>query len=259
MHRFDTIKALLCIALVCAASIATADITADTQYQHWLAERAAQSDVVVVAQLERTDYEYRRGFPVDGRTWFRVLFDYKTPREMERLIVLESGLNPDGCYFPDLPLFDEQPRYLLFLVYDEENALRGHTDGCAVELAVNGQGRYAAIWPQPAFERPLPCLDCVEPNPNKALDRQLERMTENMQFQGPLSRIDGSDMVAHQRRERAAAEDLRIEGTDLIRTRGIELSELRQLMQAGLIDPEGQSARDQSQRIEALRRVLDES
>ena len=257
MHRYNIVTAIVCLGLLSTASLAT--VTAEYQYEHWLAERAAQSDVVVVAQLERTDYEYRRGFPVDGRTWFRVLFDYKTPREMERLIVLESGLNPDGCYFPNLPLYDEQPRYLLFLVYDEEDALRGHADGCAVELAVNSQGRYAAIWPQSAFERPLPCLDCVEPNPNKALDLQLEHMTENMQFQGPLSRIDGSEMVAHQRRQLAEEEGLRIEGTDLIRTRGIELSELRQLMRPGLIDTDGQTARDQSRRIEALRRVLDDS
>lgn len=257
MSRFNLITIAALIGFAWATPTAAETATVETEYGHWLAERAAQSDVVVVAQLERTDYEYRRGFPVDGRTWFRVLFDYKTPREMERLIVLETGLNPEGCYFPDLPLFDEQPRYLLFLAYDEEGALRGHVDGCAVELAVNEQGRYAAIWPQTAFRRQI--LESTEADTDAnppGLDSVLESRTVDMEFQGPLSRIDGSQMIAHQRRQMAEEEDLRIEGTDLIRTRGIELSDLRQLMQPGLVNQDGQLTNDQSDRVEALRRIL---
>ncbi|MEM7054766.1 MAG: hypothetical protein AAF446_09490 [Pseudomonadota bacterium] len=245
----------------------------EVQYEHWLAERAAESDVIVVAQLERTDYEYRRGFPVEGRTWFRVIFDYKSPCEMERLIVLETGLQDElSCYFPDIPAFNEQPRYLLFLSYDEDNALRGHPYGCAIELAVNKQGQYVAVWPQQGFQRAstdlgtlvppmIPEIQVPEPEPfiHTEPDATLQSMVKEMVLTGPSSRIDGSQMLAHQRRELAEAEQLRIEGTNLIRTRGIELSELRTLMSAGLRASDEQAERDQQRRIEALRRVLNES
>ena len=240
----------------------------DENTMHWLADRAAESDVVVVAQLERTDYEYRRDFPVDGRTWFRVIFDYKTPREMERLIVLETGLQNDlSCYFPDIPAFEEQPRYLLFLVYDEEGDLRGHEMGCSIELAVNDEGQYAAIWPQlamhkvimgsPPFTPPtIPETEVADPEPEAfpEPDQRLQALVEDMDFTGPSSRIDGSDMLAHERRALAEEQQLIMDGTDLIRTRGIELSALRQLMMPGLMLDQT----DRSRRIEAIRQVLNE-
>ncbi|MEM1081856.1 MAG: hypothetical protein AAGH65_09775 [Pseudomonadota bacterium] len=224
---------------------------------HWLATRATESDVVVVAQLERTDYEYRRNFPVDGRTWFNVLFDYKTPREAERLIVLETGLKPVlGCYFPDIPPQQEQPRYLLFLQYDDERALRGHAAGCAIELAVTTEGQYAALWPQFAFEQFAPGDPEQTPNPGQpeptGLDPVLSERTQTMQFQGPSARIDGSQMVNHLRIARAEAEGLRIEGTDLVYTQGIALSDLRELMRPGLFNQPS----DQRRRIEAIQDVL---
>jgi len=78
-----------------------------------------------------------------------------------------------------------------------------------------------------------------------------------MTFQGPMARIDAGDMLAHQRRARAEREFMRLEGTTLIPTRGIELSELRKLMQPGL-ETEAAGAQER-QRLEQLRERMLES
>lgn len=179
---------------------------------------AAESDMVVLAQLERVDYEYRRGFPVDGRAWFRVLIPYKMPRAMDRIIVHESGLKEIECYFPDEPGAVEQPRYLLFLQRDEDNRLRGHPEGCYLEILVTGSGRYAVRWPQ----------DTVE------IDAEGEALVQELTFQGPLARIDASDDTRTARARRAERDSMRIDGTDLYYTRGILLGDFRRLMGDGL-------------------------
>lgn len=176
--------------------------------------RAGESDVVVLAQLERVDYEYRRGFPVDGRAWFRVLLPYKVPRPMERLVVYEEGLKEVECYFPDLPRAEEKPRYLLFLVHDEERKLRGHPQGCALEVLVTGDNRYAVRWPQERLD----------------LDEDARQFVRDLEFQGPLSRVDASDLTRTARAERAEREHMRIEDTTLVYTRGILLEDFRRLL-----------------------------
>ena len=194
---------------------------------------AAESDVVVVAQLERTDYEYRRGFPVAGRAWFRVLISYKNPRRVERLIVHEEGIKDIECYFPDDPGAIEQPRYLLFLKRDAENRLRGHPAGCALELLVTSDSRYALRWPQESM-----VLD----------DEGLKRVQE-FEFQGPLSRIDASDETRTAREAMAERNYMRIDGTDLYYTRGILLGDFRRLMAAGLTADADDRVERRKQRI----------
>jgi len=75
-----------------------------------------------------------------------------------------------------------------------------------------------------------------------------------MTFQGPGARIDAADLLAHQRRDRAERDSMKLEGTELIPTRGIPISELRALMRPGLIADEDEE--QPSERLEALREQM---
>lgn len=215
---------------------------------HWLAERAATSDIVALAQLDRIDYEYNREFPVDGEAWLRPLITYRSQAPLKGVIIVrEQGLSENECYFPRMAPWDERPRYLLFLVVDgETGSIEGHPDGCAIEILVTADARYAARWPQPAFG-----------GDNGRGGETLQSMVEEMTFQGPMARIDASDMLIHQRRERAERDFMRLEDSTLIPTRGIELTDLRRLMQPGL-ETEGVSAAAR-ERLEQLRERMLES
>lgn len=230
------------IALVVVSGLAAAQTGTGA---HPLAERAAGSDLVVLAQLDRIDYEYNRGYPVGGRAWLRPLITYKADSELRGiLVVTEHGLKENECYFPQVDPWDEAPRYLLFLNEDTDNAtLEGHADGCAIEILVDSTGGYAARWPQPAFG-----------GQNGRGGETLQELVREMTFQGPMARIDASEMLAHQRRDRAQRDFMEIDGTDLVPTRGIPLTELRQLMRPGLAtdrDPgvESDAARELREQI----------
>ena len=223
-------------------------LSAAQDESHWLAKRAGSSDIVVLSQLDRIDYEYERDFPVEGEAWLRPLITYKSRAPLKGvLIVGEQGVDENDCYFPRMAPWDERPRYLLFLIENPQNkALKGHPDGCAIEILVTASGSYAARWPQPAFG-----------GEHGRGDEQLQARVEEMTFQGPMARIDASDMLAHQRRQRAEREFMRLEGDTLIPTRGIALSELRRLMQPGL---ETETASPQQrERLRQLRKRMLES
>ena len=248
------ITSLLVLSLalcLLAGSLAAQDATEATDAlvdRHWLADRAATSDVVVLAQLDRTDYEYARGFPIDGRAWFDVLLSYKAPRVVERFIVKETGLKDIECYFPDTDSSVEGPRYLLLLVTDPDDGYRGHPDGCAFEVLVSADNRYAIRWPQPALG-----------GEQGRGDETIQALVQAMSFQGPRARIDASDMLAHQRQARAEVEFLRVDGTDLMPTRGIPLSDFRRLMNAGLVNDDGAMRAREQRRAATLRQALDEA
>jgi len=231
---------LIALALLPAVSMAQNE-------SHWLAERAGASDIVALSQLDRIDYEYERDFPVEGEAWLRPLITYKTRAPLTGvLIVREQGLSENDCYFPRMAPWDERPRYLLFLIENAKNkALEGHPDGCAIEILVTASGSYAARWPQPAFG-----------GEHGRGDEPLQALVEEMAFQGPMARIDASDMLAHQRRQRAAREFMRLEGNTLIPTRGIELTDLRQLMQPGL-EREETGAQDTARLRELRERIME--
>ena len=233
--------------MVSAAALLLAGTAASAQ-MHPLAQRAADSDVVVLAQLERTDYEYTRGFPVDGRAWFTTLLAYKAPRVVERFIVKESGLKDNECYFPEQVSGQEGARYLLFLVRDPEDGWRGHPDGCSLEVLVTADNRYALRWPQAGFG-----------GEGGRGDEAVQARVEPMDFQGPRSRIDASEMLSHQREARAEAQFMRIDGTDLLPTRGIELGEFRALIRDGLVDEDGALQAREQRRAATLRQALEEA
>ncbi|MDX1624913.1 MAG: hypothetical protein R3323_00250 [Wenzhouxiangellaceae bacterium] len=240
MKNFTQLIIALLLPLLCPLG-ANAQDSGDL---HWLAERAATSDVVVVAQLERTDYDYQRDFPVGGETWFRALFGYKGGDDLGLIIVPEQGLGNPGCYFPESLAELERPRYLLFLVRGEEGELRGHPEGCALEVLVSSDNRYAVRWPQPRFGDDAGLDDPV-----------LRELARPLRFQGPLARIDASELLTHQRRDRAERMFMRVDGSDLLPTRGIPLGELRGLMRPGLLDPDDEAAVS-SRRMDELRQRM---
>jgi len=226
----------------------SAQFAAAQDDSHWLADRAATSDIVALAQLDRIDYKYNRDFPVDGEAWLRPLITYRSQAPVKGVIIVhEQGLSENECYFPRMAPWDERPRYLLFLVTDSEtDTIKGHPDGCAIEILVTADGSYAARWPQPAFG-----------GENGRGGERLQAMVEEMTFQGPMARIDASDMLIHQRRERAQRDFMRLEDGTLIPTRGIELTDLRRLMQPGLETEEvGAQTRE---RLQDLRERMLES
>lgn len=241
------ILALVAVLLIASPPLSAQQINAKDD-SHWLADRAATSDIVSLAQLDRTDYEYNRDFPVDGEAWLRPLITYQSQAPLKGVIIVrEQGLSENECYFPRMAPWDERPRYLLFLVVDgETGTTEGHPDGCAIEILVTASGSYAARWPQPAFG-----------GENGRGDATLQSLVEEMTFQGPMARIDASDMLIHQRRERAERDFMRLEDSTLIPTRGIELTDLRQLMQSGL-ETEEASAQSR-ERLEELRERMLES
>ena len=242
--------ALLVMPLLIAAQDDSAQAQSDPSqsHSHWLAGRAASADIVALAQLDRIDYEYERDFPIDGEAWLRPLITYRTQAPLKGVIIVrEQGLSENECYFPRMAPWDERPRYLLFLVTDSETGtIKGHPDGCAIEILVTADSRYAARWPQPAFG-----------GENGRGDEALQALVEEMTFQGPMARIDASDMLIHQRRERAERDFMRLEDSILIPTRGIELTDLRRLMQPGL-ETGGDSAQAR-ERLQDLRERMLES
>lgn len=181
------------------------------------AELAAESDFVVLGKLEIYEYEKRRHIPVEGKTWFDVLVPYKVPRPTERVLVREEGIGEDKCYFDDVPLWDEMPRYLLFLIRDEEGDIRGHPDGCAIPVLITTDNQYAVRWP-------------IE---NLDVDEQAEALVREFEFHGAGAFIDLTEMTSIRRGE--TIERLYLAETDGKKhryTRGILLEDFRQLLGA---------------------------
>lgn len=115
-----------------------------------LAELTASADLVVLAQTRDTDYFMRREIPVSGSAYLRVLIPYKGAESPAGLIeVYEKGLHGHECYFPNPTVFEEGRRYLLFLKKDPENEkrYRGLPQGCALEVLVDSDNRYALRYP----------------------------------------------------------------------------------------------------------------
>jgi hypothetical protein len=179
------------------------------------AELAADSDVVVLAQLDRVNYEMRRGFPVEGRAWLKVLVRYKVPQPLDLVRVGEEGFSDDRCYFDEVPMWKELPRYLLFLNQDEGRGFRGNRNGCKLDVLVTSDNRYAVRWPQD----------------NLHLDTFGESLVQELDFHGPSAFVDVSEMTSIRREDLQQRYFLADDGEGRYRyTRGILLEDFRQLL-----------------------------
>jgi hypothetical protein len=115
-----------------------------------LSELAAKADLVAVAQVKDTDYVYTRSFPSEGSAYLRILITYKLNRPVEDIIeVYDKGLHPNECYFENPTVFEEGRRYLVFFRSDPDDPenYRGLAQGCALEIFVTEDNRYALKYP----------------------------------------------------------------------------------------------------------------
>lgn len=115
-----------------------------------LSELAKRADLVAVAQVKDTDYVYTRSFPSEGSAFLKLLITYKTNKSAEEIVeVYEKGLHPNECYFENPTVFEEGRRYLVFFRHDPEypENYRGLSQGCALEILVTGDNRYALKYP----------------------------------------------------------------------------------------------------------------
>src|SRR5699024_16359 len=170
-----TMNKIIATALLLLALPLAAQESSDSSQDKPLttpAERAAESDYVVLAQLRIYKYETRRDIPVKGDTSFDVLVPYKVPKPVDTLKVVEESFGEGKCYFQDVELFGQMPRYLLFLVDNPEGKageVRGHPDGCAVSVVATTDNRYVVRWP-------------IE---NMRFEKDAEALVQTFEFQGP--------------------------------------------------------------------------
>ena len=185
-----------------------------------LAVLAARADLVVLALGNVTDYLRRRDIPVSGSAYLKVLITYKTDGPLDILEVYEKGLHPNECYFPNPTVFEEGRRYLLFLRKDpeDETRYRGLPQGCALDVLVNDQNRYAIRYPADGI----------------ALTDPLGALAVKMKFSDSYAAVRDTELLP------AARDAMREEGDIVphspgqwIYTRGIPLAHIRELIAPG--------------------------
>jgi hypothetical protein len=137
---------LLCLLLIFSIPAHASETTAAVS----LSTLATKADLVALIQVKDTDYVYTRSFPSEGSAFLSVLIAYKPGNGAEEIIeVYEKGLHPHECYFENPSVFDEGRRYLVFLRHDPDDPeiYRGLEQGCAVEILVTEDNRYALKYP----------------------------------------------------------------------------------------------------------------
>jgi len=115
-----------------------------------LSKLAMKADIVAVAQVKDTDYVYAHSFPNEGSAFLKILIAYKLNNPVEEIVeVYEKGLHPNECYFENPTVFEEGRRYLVFFRLDPEDpeTYRRLPEGCALELFVTQDNRYALKYP----------------------------------------------------------------------------------------------------------------
>ena len=184
-----------------------------------LSELATAADLVALAQVRDTDYRRQRDIPVSGSAFLRILIAYKSDRDDELLEVYEKGLHEHECYFPNPTVFEEGRRYLLFLRRDPDDPerYRGLPQGCALEVLVTRDNRYAVRYPASGFELNDALVDLAEP----------------MAFADRYALVADEDLAPAERNALRAAGHIEPAGDERWRyTHGVDLTAVR-----GLIDP----------------------
>jgi len=189
-----------------------------------LAELATKADLVVLAQTKDTDYLRRRDIPVSGSAYLKVLIPYKTPKKAVQpddiIEVYETGLHQHECYFPNPSVFEEGRRYLLFLQIDPEDdeRYRGLPQGCALDVLVGSDNRYALRFPVTGME----------------LSDRLEALARDMAFSDGYAVVDDEAVLPEQRDAMLRAGQIKPYGgtgdRQWVYSRGVSLAAVRELM-----------------------------
>lgn len=148
---------------------------------------AQQADVIALVQVKDTDYFTRRGIPVSGSAYLKVLIPYRMDRPQQMIEIRESGLHPGECYFPNPTVFEEGRRYLVFLRRDPEDdsRYRGLDAGCAIDVLVAADNRYAARYPVTGID----------------LADALGELAEKLRFSDPYAIVADADLSPADRNE----------------------------------------------------------
>jgi len=188
-----------------------------------LAELAARADLVILAQVKDTDYFRRRDIPVSGSAYLKVLIPYKVPRDIlhpaDLIEVYEKDLHDQECYFPNPSVFEEGRRYLLFLKKDpgHEKRYRGLPQGCALDVLVGSDNRYALRYP-------VTGMDISDPLGELALD---------MTFSDAYAIVDDDELLPAQRDAMLGAGQIApYDSSDhqWMYTKGVSLAAVRRVM-----------------------------
>ena len=225
------------LATLCALPLRAAE----TEPAGWpavsLESLAERADLVALVQVRDTDYLKRREIPVSGSAYLKVLIPYKADQSADLVEVYEKGLHAGECYFPDRTVFEEGRRYLVFLVRDPEDdqRYRGLREGCALDILVRSDNRYALRYPPTGIQlsdvlKPLAReMDFTDPYAVVADESlssaQRDRMRDDgdiIPFEAPAEKADSGD-----ERWLPPSES----GNTLWRfTRGVPLGEVRRLL-----------------------------
>ncbi len=142
------------LLLICCMPVLGLEATEEEQNEAVMAvsltDLALSADIVAVAQVKDTDYVYAHSYPNEGSAYLKILIAYKLNNPVEEIVeVYEKGLHAGECYFENPTVFEEGRRYLVFFRLDPEDPeiYRGLTEGCALELFVTEDNRYALKYP----------------------------------------------------------------------------------------------------------------
>jgi len=218
-HHLLLTAALLLSPLVCRHATAEQD---DHDTPPTLAALARSADVIALAQVRDTDYRRQREIPVSGSAYLQVLIRYRGEPGMDVIEVYEKGLHEHECYFPDPTVMEEGRRYLLFLRRDrnEPQRFRGLPEGCAVDVLVDQENRYAVRLPVTGL----------------AFSDRLEELAQDMEFSDPYAVVDDAALPPALRRSMEVAgqivpHDVEPSSRRWRYTQGVSLGRFRELLQ----------------------------
>lgn len=208
--RNSLVAALLVTALPCAAPAEE-----EAQFPVASLERlVAESDLVALVQVADTDYEYARDFPVGGSAFLRVLIPYRLTGPVGELVqVYEEGLHAHECYFENPEVGREGRRFLVFLRRHPryEGQFEGLDPGCALEVLVTADNRYALRYPPSGIELSDDLGDLVRP----------------LDFQDRYAQFEDEDMTVAERNRLLEDGHLERFPEGYRYTHGVALSDIR--------------------------------
>ncbi|GAB4192793.1 MAG: hypothetical protein Tsb002_22760 [Wenzhouxiangellaceae bacterium] len=179
-----------------------------------LAQLAATSDLVGIAQVYYTDYTYRHGYAVDGTAYLRMLITYRADQEVEQFRVKEKGLRDNECYFPTTEYGSDGARFLVFLSRREDGDYIGHPRLCMLPIAVTAEQAYAMPYPRPEVN----------------LTATGEAAVTAMTFSDALAMVDVSDLTRSMAARRADELGGELRDDRIVYTQGIPIGVVRKLL-----------------------------
>lgn len=221
---------MLSSVLVSSAAVYAADTTGgdDNELPEItpvsLSELAMKADIVAVAQVKDTGYEYAHSYPNEGSAYLKILIAYKLNNPVEEIVeVYEKGLHPNECYFENPTVFEEGRRYLVFFRLDPEDPeiYRGLAEGCALELFVTQKNQYALKYPIEGIK----------------LTDNLDELVSKFDYHDNYA-VVSDDSLIPEVRDDLLARDLIIPYQDNYKyTHGIDLTAVRSLISTEALKP----------------------